>query len=502
MNGVSGPRGIPPSTVAAFVIAVLIQLALIFTGPSSVGTGVLLAAVGIAIVLVGLASPVLAVLLFLLAGFLRLALPVPFLPVDPFVLAFAGVFCSAGIAIMRRVNRLPQLGAVEAFMLLYLVWSMGSAIVPHTYSATVPIAGEELPVWRFIIIGTVIPFALYGVGRFVFDRDAMLRRLLWFVLLLAAYSATASVLQFYGPPALVWPSFIVEDPSWPGRAVGVLDQPVVNGLILIIGFVVALHLARPPATPWQQVGLYALAGLSAFAILLTRTRVIWLAFGIVLLTGAMLARRSRAGFVVGTSVAVLGVAANWNTFTSAERSAGGVASESEVDDRLNAFATSIWAIREKPLGGWGIGRFAPVNTYHHQRWSPDIDWIRGYGIVSHFNEAGIAVELGLVGLALWLAVLALVSRKLLAAIRALPADSPAGGVALIALLSFVSLIVAGATVDLRFFILPTALVWLMVGITVGYAERRSGADGAAGPADGAQPGANPTEALELRSLRR
>ena len=472
------PRGWEPQTaVAAFVGAVVIQLAVIAIAPSDLGTGVLLAAVGITVVLVGLASPAMAVLLFLLAAFLQFALPVSFLPLAPFLLAFGGMLASAAISIVQRVNRLPQLGAVEAAMVLYLTWNIGSAIVPHTYPATVPLTGEELAVWRFILVGTAIPFVCYGIGRFVFDREPALRRLLWFVLGLAAYSAAVSVMQFHGPTALVWPRFIVENPSWDHRAVGVLDQPVVNGLILIIGFVVALHLAhQSTAHPWHKVGAYVIAATAAYAVYLTHTRVVWLAFGIALIAGAMLARGLRPAFLTALATVILGIGATWSDFTSADRAAGGVASTDEAKDRLNSLATSIWAVQEKPLAGWGIGRFAPVNTYHHQQWSPDIEWARGYGIASHLNEVGIAVELGLVGLGLWLAVLALVFRRLVRAVRLLPKDGATRNLAFIALLSFVALLVAGTTVDLRFFIFPTALVMLLVGIAVGRAERKVAVD--------------------------
>jgi O-antigen ligase len=483
VTGAAEPRGIRPSTVAAVVVAILIQLALVFTAPSNVGIAVLLAGVGMAIVLVGLTSPVLAVLLFLLAAFLRFALPVPFLPVDPFLLAFAGVFASAAIGIARRVNRLPQLGAVEAAMVLYLLWNFGSAIVPHTYPAGVPIVGEELAVWRFILTGTMIPFVLYGVGRFVFDREPAQRRLLWFVLGLAAYSALVSVMQFHGPTALIWPRFIVENPGWDIRAVGVLDQPVVNGLILIVGFVVALHLAhQSPAHLSRRAGAYAVAAVATYAIYLTHTRAIWLAFAVVLIAGAVLARGWRPGFLTGLGAVVLGIGANWSDLVSADREAGGVASAGEVKDRLNSLATSLWAVQERPLAGWGIGRFAPVNTYHHQQWSADVEWSRGYGIASHFNELGIAVELGLVGLGLWLAVLTLVVRRLVMAVKLLPDASAAGGLALVALFSFIVLLVTGATVDLRFLVFPAALVMLLVGSAVGSADRADADAGTTLPA--------------------
>ena len=74
---------------------------------------------------------------------------------------------------------------------------------------------------RFIMVGTVIPFVMYVVGRYTFDRTAAVRVLLWTILALAAYSAAVSILQFTGPTDWVWPRFIVDGslaPTRPGSA--------------------------------------------------------------------------------------------------------------------------------------------------------------------------------------------------------------------------------------------------------------------------------------------
>ena len=70
--------------------------------------------------------------------------------------------------------------------------------------------------------------------------------------------------------------------------------------------------------------------------------------------------------------------------------------------------------------GWGIGRFAAVNTYHHQQYSPEVPWQRGFGISSHLDALGILVELGIIGLALWIVVLVLIYSRLVRATRQLP----------------------------------------------------------------------------------
>lgn len=470
--GAASPRTQPWVPIAAFGVALLLQLAVLLAGPSNTGTAILLAGMGAALVLAGLAHPAAAVSLLLITSFLRLAQPASALPVDAFVLAFGGVLASAALAVLRRVHQLPRLGAVETAMVLYLAWNIGSVIAPHTLSATVPLTAEELPVWRFVLTGTMIPFALYCVGRFVLNTDQAVRRVLWLVLGLAGYSAGVSMLQFHGPAALVWPRYILEAPNWENRAVGVFNQPVVNGLVLIIGFVIALHLAsRSGGTRWPALVAYAVAASSAYAIYLTHTRAIWLSFLVVLVAGAMLARGWRTGFIAPLLTAMLAVAANWSAFTSQDREAGGVASTGEIEDRLNGIATSVWAIQEKPIAGWGIGRFAPVNTYYHQQWSQEVSWERGYGISSHLNELGIATELGLVGLALWLAVLVLVGRRLVRAVRLLPEHTVARGMALTALFAFAVWVTTGVTVDLRFFEFPNALVMLLAGLAITYAER-------------------------------
>lgn len=462
----------PWLVLAAFVATLALQLILMITAPPHVGLAVLVLAMGAAVVFAGLGSPTVAVALLLVSAFLRLALPKGGLPVDLFVLAFAGVLGAAAIAIARRVNRLPRLGALEAVMVLYFAWNIGSALAPHAYPATVPSTGEEFAVWRFVITGALLPFVLYVVGRFLFDRESAVRWLLWIILGLAAYSSLVSVLQFYAP-ALVWPRYIIDAPEWEGRAVGVFNQPVVNGLVIVFGFLLAVYLAAQPGEPWWRRVPAAGAAVAAIpAVYLTHTRVVWLVFGLVLVAGVLWARNFRAGFALTLGAALLAVAVNWSNLTSADRSAGGVASTNEVDDRLNMAATAISAIEDKPLIGWGLGRFTQLNTYQHKQWSSGIDWERGYGLAAHHTELAITAELGAVGLALWLLVLALLLRQLVFAVRVLPAGGLCGrGLAIVALFTLGCWWITGQTVDLRFFEYLNALVLLLAGIVVGWAER-------------------------------
>jgi len=366
------------------------------------------------------------------------------------------------------------------------MWNAYSMFAPHKYPASFPLTGEPFGVPRIIMIGTVVPFVMYVVGRYTFDRTSAVRGLLWTIVTLAAYSAAVSIMQFTGPTAWVWPRFIVDgslsaDETWIGRAVGVFNQPAVNGLMLALGFAVAMLLISRRSEPaWRRWFAFIIAVACGYGLYLTHTRAAWLSGAVVLIIGALLARGYRTGFIAALGITATIIAINWSVFTSSDREAGGVASVGEVDDRLNTAQTALWAAAQKPLAGWGIGRFPAVNTYHHQQWSPEIPWIRGYGIASHTNELGILAELGAIGLTLWICVLALIAYRLWDAYRTLPDDDLCGKpLAVTAIMAMAILVCTGLTVDLRFFEFPPATTFLLAGIAIGWSDRHKRAQAAA-----------------------
>ena len=427
------------------------------------------APIGVLVGIWGLSRPEGLVSLMLLTLFLREALPQVF-GMDPFLPAFAGVIAAVGIHVWRNHGRMPQVATLEVLIALYIAWNVFSLLQPH-YFDTLPGPPDTRPVWRFIATGTVIPLAMYVVGRVVFRTEKSARLLLWTVIGYGAYSAIVSILQFHAP-ALVWPRYIIDDLTWVGRANGVPNQPVMNGLLMVSGYLAAALVGSSQEVGRLKRGACLIVILmTSYGVYLTHTRVAWLAYVVVTLAGAVLMPRARRYFVTVLALVMLLIVAQWSTFTSTDRAAGGVGSINEIDDRLNLIATQIWAFKHEPWFGYGIGTFPTLNTYDHQQWSLAVPWVRGWAIASHQNELGILVELGLVGLVLWLGILLLVWRNLLRAIRNTdPMVLEGRPYTLIAALMLFMLILCGFTVDLRFFDFTNALVFLVVGSAVAVGE--------------------------------
>lgn len=459
--------------IVAASVAVVVTVG-VLVAPAQFPLLAALGVIAIAAAAAGLVNPQIAVAYLMVAMFGRIALGAV-APVDPFVPAFAGVLLAMLLWLSARHGALPRPTWLDPMMVGYLLWNIYSWCAPHDLTVNYPLTDTDLSVYRFILTGTAIPFTMYLVGRMVYRSERSVRVVIWMTGAFGAYSALMNICQFHAP-ALVFPRYIVTAPNWAGRANGIFNQPVANGICLIAGFLAVITLATDPRlrSVWIRVLLYVAAGAMAYGAYLTYTRVVWLAFVIVIIVGAVLAK-PRTPYVISLLVVIVGVMATWSRLTSSDRSAGGVASVNEVDDRLNSLATSWWAIQEKPLFGWGIGRFTALNTVHHQRFSEDIPWMRGFGISSHQNEAGIFVELGIIGVGLWLAVLVLLALALVRAVRALPDAGVCGrNLALLAALTMLTLVIAGTTVDLRFFDFPNALAFLLAGIAIGWYERSRG----------------------------
>jgi hypothetical protein len=311
--------------------------------------------------------------LFFLPGYTpRLALLVLVLP--------------AGAVAVVRLARSGDRAAVAACAVV--TWIVAAALLaPAPRLALVGSLGNEAS--GFIVVCT---FAVWGLGRLVSDtgRICVARA----VLLGIAVSGAVAIVQVLvdasaGPLAM-------RD----GRANGLTPNAVYLGASAVCAFVLASDgrtLNRRLAHV-ATVGFAFVAGLSGSRI----AALVLLAFAV----GAAVRRRTRE---TGQSLlaALVGLSASWLVMhvlgSAGDGSAAARATTAGGGGRLEAWGYGVRAALERPVAGWGFGRFhSAVQSRFNASFSSEFafrdtrfTWFDAHNVV-----VGVAVAAGLVGLAL------------------------------------------------------------------------------------------------------
>ena len=193
---------------AAALAAIVVVVAAVRLPGAKFGQLLVLGAVALVLGVMVLRSAPFASIILIIAMGLRPATP-HVLPIDTFWIVFAGVVGALVLWMDRNPDRPRGMDAIEWAMALYIAWNLYSMISPHEYTRNASrsrapgcariVTGAPMVVWRLIVVQMLLPLVLYRVGRQVFDRAAVVRALLWAILILAAYSAAMSIMQFSRP---------------------------------------------------------------------------------------------------------------------------------------------------------------------------------------------------------------------------------------------------------------------------------------------------------------
>lgn len=439
---------------------------------SPVAGGALVMALGLVVaVAYGIArDSTIGIVIWLVATLVvRLVPGAGFLAADRLVfLALVGAWF---VEIISGRRELGRFGVTELLMLCFVVLNLASTVALHELPA-VGEKGEARSLIELILTSAFLPFAGFVLARQTLVDERSIRRFLWLLVVVGTYLALTNIFWFLGARSLVFPQDIL-DPSvgiHDNRGRGIFLNAAATGYALVVCFVATMHLARQQATRLRPL-LPVLGILMIVGVGLTQTRSAWAAAAIIVVVSAIAFQGFRRWYVVILVGALALAAINWQSFTSDDRSQGGVNSKEEGQDRLNASATAFWALEEKPLFGWGLGRFPAVNTVHHQQWG-DTPWNRGYGIFPHDTQLGIAAELGGIGLALWLTIIGSMVVASRRAWRTLPRSGLiSGDLVISAWCVGLAWLITASLIDIRVFAFANIVFFIFGGICAGLGDR-------------------------------
>ncbi len=301
---------------------------------------------------------------------------------------------------------IPALNRVDvcvAGLTVYLYWSSRGGTIEETIV-------DPTARWLFYIL---VPSIVYGLARITPFSSADFKLLMRGIILLGIYLSITAVCEVKGFHALVYPKHILDPEVWMflGRGRGPLLNPAGNGLIIAIAMAAVsacfVNSDRQTKALYMAIGVILFVGCYA-----TLTRSCWLGIaGAVATVGFMFSPRWLRVIGLGAAV-LLAVAMTMglkDQIMSIKRDKALSAAEAAKSVELRPLLAAVaWEMfKDKPLTGHGYGQYLQRHDRYHtiRELGMPLERVRAY---SHHNVfLGFVVDSGLIGLGLYLAIVAM-----------------------------------------------------------------------------------------------
>ena len=289
-----------------------------------------------------------------------------------------------------------RLEGVHWVLALIAVYSVISA----TFAGTLL---EKAPGIELVETFGIFPFLVFTLAPVVFPTARERATLLKGLVGLGTYLSLTTLFEITGPKSLVFPSYI-SDPNYGihyGYGRGPFVEAVSNGFGLYVCALACFIAIRVWPSRWSRVYAAAIGVLCLVGTLLTFERSVWIstvAASLVVLMTARTTRRLLIPALVGGAVLV-GVAFLLIPGLSSKVSTR-ANDKQTVWDRQNLDHTALNMIKAHPLFGFGWSRYLAESGPYIQQ-SSNIPLTAETKDV-HSVVLTYAVELGLVGVTLWI----------------------------------------------------------------------------------------------------
>jgi O-antigen ligase len=337
---------------------------------------------------------------------------------------------------------------------------------------------DQDPILQHLVEGYFIPVLLYGIAR---HSVCQTRHLMWFYGVLGVfgiYLSLTAICEMAGAWSLVIPHYIA-DPELGihfGRARGPFLQSVRLGIYLNAAFAaiwIPWVWQRRLGQSGMVIGLLS-SGLVALGAVFTLTRSIWLGVGagFLILVAATFTGRFRRFALYCMLVGAVLIVPLKDSLLSFQREYG--SQETLESTRMRAvFAYVSWLMfKDHPWAGVGFGHFPHrKDAYLNDRQTElNLNSIRRY--IHHNTYLSLLVELGIFGLAAYLAVLGCWGQTAWRLWRDRSAPLDCRGHALFCLMLLASCLIQMLFHEVSYTVFENGILFVSAGILSGMAAGR------------------------------
>jgi O-antigen ligase len=327
-------------------------------------------------------------------------------------LLFLVILAFLGVGLLAGKVRFQTDSTIEITMCIFIL----ICLVSMARTGFLPVSREFISPWSMFITGYLFPFSLFVFAKnyVVSKKDVVVifQTLFYFGIYLSimAFFEYADLRQFVFPQYITDPSI---SETHLDRARGPFLNSAFNGFGILIGFICGLHLLQEK-TGFAKV--FYLAALLIFfpAVYFTQTRSVYLGMLATLFIFLVWYRTSFPKWkLVSLPLAVVlivGIAYSPRLLSS-DRREGGVAQKGEVDIRFALMRKSYILLSGQPITGIGLSQFVP-SSFGSYKGPVSFSMEDLEPQLQHNHLLGIAAELGIPGLLVYLTLIGLILRRL------------------------------------------------------------------------------------------
>jgi O-antigen ligase len=270
--------------------------------------------------------------------------------------------------------------------------------------------------WFILITGYLFPFIAFVYAKYLLIDDTDPLVIFNTLFFLGIYLCIIAFFEYFNLRQFIFPRFIA-NPNIGihfDRARGPFLNAAVNGAGILAGFVCGLFLIGKKIG-MSKVLYFSLLLLFFPAVFFTQTRSVYLGLIIVLFLFAGWYKTAFPKWkLLSLPLAILLIVAmaNSHRFFSADRREGGVYQLSEVQSRIALFERSLAMIAERPFLGVGWAQFIPASNKIYKGRIPFIAE-SDMELLQHNHLLGLAVELGIGGVSVYIMIIIMVFRRLM-----------------------------------------------------------------------------------------
>jgi O-antigen ligase len=289
----------------------------------------------------------------------------------------------------------------DLFVALWIGW-----VTFNTFTHNFKIDGySPASQWLFFY---AVPVLMYAVARYLRPNPQEIKLMMLAFAGLGIYLSLTAACECFGIHGIVFPRFIV-NPAFQefyGRGRGPLMNPSGNGILITLGFICSLLLAKD-FQHWNRVLLIAVVAVYALGIYSTLTRCAWLGgmgclalFAWIYLPARIKWTGAIVGLMVAASLAPV-VLPHINRFKRDKNvSVEDMAESAKLRPMLAVIGWEI--IKDYPLRGVGMGHYLEYSIDYAQNRNIDMPLDLADKYVQHNIILSILIDHGAIGLVLFL----------------------------------------------------------------------------------------------------